>query len=49
LGVTGTDGYDPPKNAPDVRDTLRYTQKWLQDHQEKYRIQRFSQAAQEKK
>jgi hypothetical protein len=42
LGVTKTDGYDPPKNAPDFRDTLRYTQNWLRDNQEKYRIQRFS-------
>jgi len=42
LGVTKTDGYDPPKNAPDFRDTLRYTQSWLRDNQEKYLIQRFS-------
>lgn len=41
LGVTKIDGYDPPKNAPDFRDTLRYTQSWLRDNQEKYRIQRF--------
>src|SRR5262249_23930638 len=42
LGVTKADGYDPPKNAPDTRDTIRYTQNWLRDNQEKYRIQRFS-------
>ena len=42
LGVTKTDGYDPPKNLPDFRDTLKYTQSWLQENQEKYRIQRFS-------
>jgi hypothetical protein len=42
LGVTKTDGYDPPKNAPDFRETLRYTQNWLRDNQENYRIQRFS-------
>jgi hypothetical protein len=42
LGVTKADGYDPPKNAPDFRDTLRYTQNWLRDNQEKYRIQRFT-------
>jgi hypothetical protein len=42
LGVTKTDGYDPPKNVPDFRDTLRYTQNWLRDNQEKYRIQRLS-------
>jgi hypothetical protein len=42
LGATRTDGYDPPKNAPDFRETLRYTQNWLRDNQEKYRIQRFS-------
>ena len=42
LGVTKTDGYDPPKNAPDFRETLKYTQSWLRDNQEKYRIQRFS-------
>jgi hypothetical protein len=42
LGVTKADGYDPPKNAPDVRDTLRYTQNWLRDNQEKYRIQCFT-------
>ena len=41
LGVTKTDGYDPPKNSPDFRDTLKYTQSWLRDNQEKYRIQRF--------
>jgi hypothetical protein len=49
LGVTKTDGFDPPKNAPDFRETLKYTQSWLRDNQEKYRIQRFSQPAQEKK
>jgi hypothetical protein len=42
LGVTKADGYDPPKNASDFRDTLRYTQNWLRDNQEKYRIQRFT-------
>lgn len=42
LGVTKTEGYDPPKNAPDFRETLGYTQRWLRDNQEKYRIQRFS-------
>jgi hypothetical protein len=42
LGVTKADGYDPPKNTPDVRDTLKYTQVWLRDNQEKYRIQRFT-------
>jgi hypothetical protein len=42
LGVTKTEGYDPPTKAPDFRDTLRYTQSWLRDNQEKYRIQRFS-------
>ena len=41
LGVTKADGYDPPKNAPDFRETLGYTQRWLRDNQEKYRIQRF--------
>lgn len=39
LGVTKADGYDPPTN--DNRDTLKYTQSWLRDNQEKYRIQRF--------
>jgi hypothetical protein len=42
LGVTRTDGYEPPKNAPDFRETLGYTERWLRDNQEKYRIQRFS-------
>jgi hypothetical protein len=42
LGVTKADGYDPPIKAPDSRDILRYTQNWLRDNQEKYRIQRFT-------
>ena len=42
LGVTKADGYDPPIKAPDFRDTLRYTQNWLRDNQQKYRIQRFT-------
>jgi uncharacterized protein (TIGR03067 family) len=42
LGVTKASGYDPPTKSPDSRDTLRYTQNWLRDNQEKYRIQRFS-------
>jgi hypothetical protein len=41
LGVTRTDGYDPPKN-PAIREPLGYTERWLRDNQEKYRIQRFS-------
>ena len=40
LGVTKADGYDPPTN--DDRKKLAYTQRWLQDQQEKYRIKRFS-------
>ena len=42
LGVKKADGYGPPANAPDFRDTLRYTQTWIRDNQEKYRIQRFT-------
>jgi RNA polymerase sigma-70 factor (ECF subfamily) len=42
LGVTKADGYDPPIKAPDSQDILRYTQNWLRDNQEKYRIQRFT-------
>jgi hypothetical protein len=42
LGVTKADGYDPPKNAPDVRDTLRYTQNWLRDNQDKYTVRRLT-------
>jgi hypothetical protein len=42
LGVKKTDGYDPPTNAPDFRDTLRYTQTWIQDNQDKYCIKRFA-------
>jgi hypothetical protein len=41
LGVTKTDGYEPPAKAPDIRETLKYTQNWLRDNQETYRIQRF--------
>lgn len=41
MGVTKADGYDPPVKAPDFRDTLGYTQSWLRDNQEKYRIKRF--------
>lgn len=41
LGVTKADGYDPPVKSPDFRDTLRSTQSWLRDNQEKYRIKRF--------
>lgn len=41
LRVKKSDGYEPPVNPPDVRDTLRYTQTWLRDNQEKYRIQQF--------
>jgi len=42
LGVIRTDGYDPPNKAPDFREPLGYTQRWLRDNQEKYRIRRFS-------
>lgn len=42
LGVKKTDGYDPPTNGPDFRDTLRYAQGWIRDNREKYRIQRFA-------
>jgi hypothetical protein len=40
LGVTKADGYDPPTS--DLRDTLAATQKWLLDHQEKYRVKRLT-------
>ena len=44
LGVKKADGYDPPANPSDDRDTLRYTHTWLRDHQEKYRIKCFTDA-----
>jgi hypothetical protein len=40
LGVTKADGYEPPTS--DLRDTLAATQKWLLDHQEKYRVERLT-------
>ena len=40
LGVAKKDGFEPPINAPDFRETLGYTQSWLRDNQEKYRIKR---------
>jgi hypothetical protein len=45
LGVAKKDGYEPPINAPDFRETLTYTQGWIRNNQEKYRIQRFSAGA----
>jgi hypothetical protein len=41
LGATKADGYDPPGNAADFRETLTYAQRWLRDNQDKYRIKRF--------
>lgn len=42
LGVTKSDGYEPPAKATEVRETLEYTHKWLRNNQEQYRIKRFS-------
>ena len=44
LGVKKADGYDPPANPTEFRHTFPYTQRWIRDNQEKYRIQRFTDA-----
>ena len=49
LDVTKTDGYDPPTFGKHTNATLGYTQRWLRDNQDKYRIKRFSQPDGEKK